>query len=242
MLPNLTRFGWLIVSLLLCILPLATWGADIASDIVPPVASTAAAPWWAGLVMTIVSVVLLPFVKQYLTAHAAAADAAANLHQVDANKSLIDQRGAIMIQLESYLLKRASSIAESEFPRLAELIIAGKLKTVDDVKAVMRGWGATLKDEAIYFFKTQGIDLVATFGVTALDDLIEHAANAVSPFPGKETAVALLKDGIARLLLDKGVQWMKGEALSTPLLAVGSPAPAPAVVVTTVTAPAGNSG
>jgi hypothetical protein len=51
--------------------------------------------------------------------------------------------------------------------------------------------------------------LVETFGAQAIDDLIERAANAVSPFPGRDTAVALLKNGVADMLIDKGVDWMR---------------------------------
>jgi hypothetical protein len=219
---NLTRFGWLIVCLLLCILPLIGWAEDPSPDILPPTAaSVQGGPWWASVISTLVVLVLVPFAKQWLSNQAAAAAEQAKLHRIDASKSLVDQRGAILAQLEAYLLQRAAAIAEKEFPKLATLIIERQLTNPDQVKQLLRQWGRDLKGEALYFFNTQGIDLIATFGHPALDDLIEHVANRVSPFPGKDTAVALLKSGAASLLLDKGVEWMKGESLSTPLLAVG---------------------
>lgn len=205
----------ILTALLLCILPLALWSADDTADIVAPVtAATASAPWWAGLVMTLVSVVLLPFLKQWLSAQSAAANEQAKLHQIDASKSLIEQKGLIMERLKAYLWGTAAAIVEKRAPDLCRRIIERRLVTADQVRDELRAWGLDLKDQAIYYFKTQGVDLVATFGHAAIDDLIERAANAVSPFPGKETAVALLKDGIAPLLLDKGVEYMKQRALA----------------------------
>lgn len=204
----------LLTALLLCILPLAAW-CDDAPDIIVPAQAGSGGPWWAGLVMTLVTVAILPFLKQYLSAQAAAANEQAKLHQIDASKSLIEQKGLIMERLKAYLWGTAAAIVEKRAPDLCRRVMAGQLKTADQVKDELRAWGIDLKDQAIYYFKTQGVDLVATFGHAAIDNLIERAANAVSPFPGKETAVALLKDGVAPLLLDKGVEWMKRANLTT---------------------------
>jgi hypothetical protein len=202
------------IASILCLFACALWCADPGvGDIVPTAsAAPASGPWWASLVTTIVTLVLLPFLKQYLTAHADAADAQAKLHEIDASKSLIEQKGIIMDRLKAYLWGSAAAIAEKRFPDLARLVIAGHLDA-DAIKTELRHWGADLKAEAIFYFKGQGIDLVQTFGVVALDGLIERAANAVSPFPGKDTAEALLKDGIAPLLIDKGVEYMKAHSL-----------------------------
>ena len=56
--------------------------------------------------------------------------------------------------------------------------------------------------------------VLAAVGDEFLDKLIERAANEVSPFPGKETAVALLTDNITDLLIEKGVDYVRAKYLS----------------------------
>jgi hypothetical protein len=199
-----------ILCLLLVLLPLTGWTAEIdpsSGDILP--VQAAGAPWWAGLVTFIVTTVLTPFLVQLLRAKAAAASAVAQNAAVDTNGKLIDQRAAVVERVKAYLWGTAAAIAEKRFPRLAEAVVAGRLKTPEDVKTELRLWGDDLREQAVFYFKGQGIDLAATIGLDALDALIERAANAVSPFPGKDTAVALLKDEVAPLLADKGIAWMR---------------------------------
>lgn len=195
--------------LLLLALPLT---AEEAAITVPP-----GAPWWAQLIVSLLTLVVLPYLVRYLRAKAEEAKLSAEKVAVDTNKSLIEQRGAIAERLKTYLWGTAAAIAEREFPRLATEILAGRLNSADEIKAQLRRWGGELRVQAIIYFRNQGIDLVETFGARALDDLIERAANAVSPFPGKETAVALLKDGAADLLLQKGVEWMREKVRAEPL-------------------------
>lgn len=167
------------------------------------------APWWAHLLLTLVTLVVVPFVLRFLRAKTEEAKRSAELAVINGNESLITQRGAIAERLKAYLWGTAAAIAEREFPRLANAIAAGRMRNADDIKAQLRSWGHELRFQAVEYFRQQGIDLVETFGSSAIDDLIERAANAVSPFPGKETAVALLQDGAAPLLLKHGVAWMR---------------------------------
>lgn len=166
-------------------------------------------PWWAQLVMTLLCMFVMPFLLKFLRAKTEESKKGAELAVIDANKSLIEQRGAIAERLKSYLWGTAAAIAEREFPKLCAAIIAGKLSDPHDIKAQLRSWGVELRLQAIEYFRTQGIDLLQTFGAQAIDDLIERAANAVSPFPGKDTALALLRDGAAPLLVERGVEWMR---------------------------------
>ncbi len=185
---------------------LPCWAAEAPTS---DAAIQAQAPWWAQLVTVIVTVIVVPFVVQYLKAKTAESQKAADLNVIDANRSLIDQRGAITERLKTYLFGSAAAIAEKEFPRLCAQILAGRLQTADQIKMQLRLWGDDLKGQAVEYFRTQGIDLLTTFGPAALDDLIARAANMASPFPGKDTAVALLQNGIADQLLLRGVEWMK---------------------------------
>lgn len=166
-------------------------------------------PWWAQLVVTVLCVFVMPYLLKFLRAKTEESKKGAELAVIDANRSLIEQRGAIAERLKSYLWGTAAAIAEREFPKLCAAIIAGKLTDPRDIKAQLRMWGDELRIQAVEYFRTQGIDLLQTFGAQAVDDLIERAANAVSPFPGKDTAFALLRDGAAPLLVERGVEWMR---------------------------------
>lgn len=218
----------LILCLLLVLLPLAGWCGEIdpvTGDIVAKPAE-AATTWWKELVAVIMATVVTPFLVQFMRAKSAAAAAEAERARVVTNGELIDQKGVLLTRVKEYLWGSAAAIAEKRFPYLANAILAGQMKTVPEIKRELFAWGAQLRTEAITYFGHQGIDLVATIGEEALDALIERAANAVSPFPGKETAVALLKDGVAPLLLDKGIDWMRertmGRTLEPLALAVGT--------------------
>lgn len=160
----------------------------------------------ASVLGTLITMFLIPYLnKQRLAAEAAAAKFAS-----EKTKSDIEGRGVLLQRVKAYLFGAAAAIAEKEFPKLAADIISGKLKEKGAIKSVLRSWGALLRDEAVEYFQGQGINLIAAVGDSALDRLIERAANAVSPFPGKDTAVALLKDKVSNTLIDKGISWVRG--------------------------------
>jgi hypothetical protein len=204
------------IRLILCpLLLLALFFLPLSAEEVT-IAAPPGAPWWGQLIVSLLTLVVVPYLVRFLRAKTEEARKSAELAIVDTNKSLIEQRGAIAERLKAYLWGSAAAIAEREFPRLAAAIVEGRLRTADDIKAQLREWGRELRTQAIVYFRTQGLDLVETFGPHAIDDLVERAANAVSPFPGKETAVALLKDGAADLLLQKGVEWMREKVRTEP--------------------------
>jgi hypothetical protein len=196
-------FVWpLLVALALLFTPLVCADAVIAD----PSAMT----WWQqallglfGLVSTLATAMLVP----YLKAKAAASNA-------QADDSAMSTRQKLVERLKGYVWGQAAAVVERDFPFIAKKIIAGELRTAEQVKGVLKTLGVELKNDAIVYFKTQGIDLLEEFGEKFLDDLIRRAADAVSPFPGKETAVALLSDG-AKNLLAYGVHYCDEKTQTT---------------------------
>ena len=188
-------YSWPLLLALALFTPLACADASVAPD-----ASTLT--WWQqillalfGLASTYATAMLVPYLK---------AKAAASLAQAD--DSAMSTRQKLVERLKGYIWGQAAAIVERDFPFIAKKIISGELKNAEQVKAVLKTLGAELKADAIAYFRTQGVDLLEEFGEKFLEDLIRRAADAVSPFPGKETAVALLSDG-AKRLLDYGVHY-----------------------------------
>jgi hypothetical protein len=186
----------LLVALALFSVPLAC------ADAVAAVPDAPSLTWWQqiliglfGLVSTLATAMLVP----YLRAKAAASNALADDASMSTRQKLVER-------LKGYIWGQAAAFVERDFPVIAKKIVAGELRTADQIKGVLKTLGVELKNDAIAYFKTQGVDLLEEFGEKFLDDLIRRAADAVSPFPGKETAVALLSDG-AKNLLAYGVHY-----------------------------------
>ena len=185
--------------------------AEGVAEAVPAGAETF--PMWAQIflatVSTLITALLLPFLKH--KAEAAAAEA--EKHKIDSSKSLIEQRSILTIQVKSFLLDSAFVYVEKEFPKIIERIKDGDLTTKEQVKLALRALGAQLKQECVDYFEKEGIDLVATLGDAFLDRTIQRIADKVSPFAGKDSAVELLKSGVTNLLLKKGVDWLRNKYL-----------------------------
>ena len=81
--------------------------------------------------------------------------------------------------------------------------------TKDAIKQELKIWGTELKNDALDYFQKQGLDLIAILGDAYLDKLIRWAADRVSPFPGKETAAALLEDELSNRLIKWGVDYTR---------------------------------
>jgi hypothetical protein len=124
-------------------------------------------------------------------------------------------RELLVADLKHFLLDWCSNKVEQEMPLLAAQVLTKKLDK-DAIKAKLKVWGAEAKAAAIDYFKTQGLELVALVGDKYLDDAIRWAADRVSPFPGKETAVALATDKYSNWLVDKGVEWARENWLKQP--------------------------
>jgi hypothetical protein len=177
-----------------------------ATVVTPAVEAT---PQWMQIVMSVLGALITAFILPWLKQHADAAKAAAAQSKVDTASSLLNQKTVIIQQLESFLLNAADAIAEQRLPTLCQRVAAGELRTPESIKAELKTWGAVVKQQAIDFFKSQGVDIVAALGETYIDQAIAFAANKTAPFPGKETAVELLKDKVVPMLLAMGRKWVQ---------------------------------
>jgi hypothetical protein len=166
-------------------------------------------PLWAQIMGAVFSTAVTAFLLPWLRHMADAAKARATLARIDTSRSILDQKRVLVERLKSYLIGTAAAVAEEKFPRLCEKIQTGQFKTSADVKAELYSWGDELRNNAVEYFGNQGIDIVAAVGEKGLDMLITRAANAVSPFPGKETSVELLKDKVVPMLVDRGTEWAR---------------------------------
>jgi len=166
-------------------------------------------PLWLQILMaalgTLVTGFLLPFLKQ----KAQAAQLEAVQTKIDTTKSLLEQKQILVNRLKAFLEGTAAAIGEKRWPIICQKIQSGQLKTAEQIKAELKLWGVNLKGMAVAYFDGQGIDIIAAFGDQFIDSLIERAANLVSPFPGKETAVEVLKDKVAPMLMNQGITWVR---------------------------------
>jgi len=187
--------------------------ANVATDAAPVVTDTQSGPAWltalVGVIATVVTVFLVPWLRQ----KANAARAEAESYKADSINTQISTKDMLADQAKQIGYSMAASLAEKRFPALAAKVASGELKMDGpSIKKELYSWGAALKAQIIEHFDGQGINIVTALGDKYLDQLVEWAANKVSPFPGKDTAKALLTewDGKAiEWLATKGVDWVK---------------------------------
>ncbi len=174
-----------------------------------------------GVVVMMLGMIITKFLVPFLKAKEKAAHAEAEKNMAEAGSADVASRGVLVNRLQEFLWGNAAAIAEKRFPLLAVAIIGGQFNSVNAVKAELKSWSAQLKTSAKEYFANQGIDIVAAVGDKFLDSLIERAANAVSPFPGKETAKTLLQDRVSNMVIDKGVDYVRNHFLqdTAPLVA-----------------------
>lgn len=103
-------------------------------------------------------------------------------------------------QLQQAALEVAAAIAERSYPRIAQMVESGEIKNAEEAKGALYELGGIAREE----LRAAYPDLVDRTGPSAIDLAIRSAADAVSPFPGKDTAKELLSGG-AKLLLERGV-------------------------------------
>jgi hypothetical protein len=170
-------------------------------------------PWWVNLIYVCVLALITGVLVPYLRNKSLAARAEA----LDSNLSA---QGRIVKDLQAFCLERASAIAERDIPVIAWDVLNaranGKEIATQDIKQKLRDLGTRLHDEAIEYFRTRGVDLVAAVGEKYIKQAIEYAANLVSPFPGSETAPLLSGEEMARKITEFGVQvvrerWLAGK-------------------------------
>jgi hypothetical protein len=178
---------------------------------VPP----AGQPLWAQIVEVVLMLVITAFATPYLARKAAAAKAEAVKLKAEGLVHGVNARHILTIDLKRFLIDFCATTMEKKLPALLPQILAGDMDA-SDIKAELKKWGMEAKNSAKAYFKTQGLDIVELVGDAYLDQAIRWAADNVSPFPGKETAVTLAEEKYSNWLVAKGVdyvrtKWLKGE-------------------------------
>jgi hypothetical protein len=197
-------------------------GSDAPSIPLPP-ASTDWKQWVAYVLVLVVTVFLLPFLKQ----RAAAAQAEAEKLRSEASNLDLQSKAVVLRELEAFLFSTAAVIAEKNFHRLASKIVNKEMTSKAEVKAELASWGAELKRLAIEHFQRQGVDVLTMVGDEYLDRAIAYAADRVSPFPGLETAKFLLQEHVSNAVVKYGVEWVRRRLLAEGDLTPPAPAPTP---------------
>lgn len=210
--------GWIAVVLLaILILPALAVAAEAAGDVLPE-----GTPWWANLVYALVTALVGMFAVPYMARKTQAAKAEAEKLRAEGLKDGIQARHILVSDLKVFLLEFCSTKLERDLPRLLTKVAARKLDA-DAIKLELKAWGKEAKKEAITYFKTQGLDIVGMVGDAYLDKALRWAADRVSPFPGKETAVKLVEEKYTNWLTEKGVdyvreQWLNGGTPEKPVV------------------------
>jgi len=121
-------------------------------------------------------------------------------------KANLEAGATLFDRVKGFVFRRVGDIIEENYPKIAAIVVKDGLDA-EKIKGLLYELGAELKAEAIAYFKAQGVDLIKEMGDDALDKLIRSAANKLSPFPGKSTAVVLAETTISNMIVDKGVDW-----------------------------------
>jgi flagellar basal body-associated protein FliL len=170
-----------------------------------PVEALEGQPVWAQIVYVLVTALVTMFVLPYLRRLSEKARAEAAISNQSAKNSLLWRVKEVMLDL-------ATNIATKRFPALAAQLVTKKL-SVAEIKAEMKEWGVELRGKTVEYFHREGVDLLETVGDRILDDLVRLAADKVSPFPGKDTAVTLLQDEWTNRLAKFGTEWVRSKWL-----------------------------
>lgn len=168
------------------------------------------------IVMAVLSGVITLYLVPFLNRKREAAIAERKKLEIEGVESTVNMRGRLVSRLQEFLWGSAAAIAEKRFPQLAEKVKTKGLSK-DEIKAELRSWGGTLRSDAMAYFDNQGLDLAKAVGDEFLDKLIERAANAVSPFPGRDTAKELLKTNVSDWIIANGFRWVRAKYLKDEL-------------------------
>jgi hypothetical protein len=190
-----------------------TW--VLAQDGAAAVPVDPSAPAWLQGLVAILTVLLTAFALPWMKARAAAARDEAAAHRANASSGELSAKELLVDMVKAYLYDAAAVIVEAEFPRIAQAVLNGALKDKTKVKVILKELGTQLRGQAVRHFDDQGINLLAALGDQYLDELIRSAADKVSPFPGRDTAVSFLTEVLSNKLIDKGTdyvrEWIEGE-------------------------------
>lgn len=200
---------------LLCLLVLiALPTIALAQAAEAPPAPTGGPAWLDTVIKSVFGLLAMlatAFIIPYIKSKAEAAKAEREKLETEAVTNELSARALLVAQLKEFLLTEAAQIAEERFPDLCRKVAAKGLD-LEAIKVEMRKWGTQLRQDATQYFHAQGYDIVKALGEGAIESLVKWAADAVSPFPGKETTAALI-DGGAKMVLDKGIDWCRGQTL-----------------------------
>ncbi len=218
------RRNWLFkVCAVLCLVMLAVAllpGIVLAAE-APTSTLAAEAPWWAQLVYAVVTALVGMVALPYLARKAQAAKQEVEKLRAEGLANGVSARHLLVADLKRYLLDYCSTLLEKKLPQLLPVLASGKY-SIADVKKELREWGQEAKDAAKVYFREQGLDIVALVGDTYLDQAVRWAADRISPFPGKETAVQLVEKKYTNWIIEKGVdyvrdQWANGGTPEVPV-------------------------
>lgn len=162
----------------------------------------------AHLFMTVLGVAVTAFLIPWIRAVGAAKTAEADASGKQGKVSDEEAKTILSERVKRMAVGLAELFADHKFPVLAAKIAAGKLNDAVAIKAEMYTWGNDLKSALVDQLNAQGIDTFAALGEQYIDAVVERAAAAVSPFPGKDTAIALLKGGAAAII-QHGVSYVR---------------------------------
>lgn len=169
------------------------------SDIPPYIQS---APWYVQLLYAVAMgaiTLMMPFLLSWIRSQI-------KLTKSADDKNQLERISMLRNQVQSFLNTNATTIAERDIPRIAELIDKGVLKNEDDIKVAVRRLGETLRGKAINYFENQGVDIMDELTGEHLDVMIRRAADEASPFPGMITSAALLNPALRKSLIENGVE------------------------------------
>lgn len=188
-----------LLPLLLLLSPLALYAEDVAPEV------TSTATGWQGMILTLlatlVTAVLLPWIKN----KAVSAKAEADVHRFDASKSLLEQKNYLIdARLIPFLWATAAYLTEVRLPQWVDRIVR------KDFEGIWSDLLKELKDLAIKKFAGEGIDIVEAIGADALSNLVKRAVMDKLPIPnGIKDPAAFLVDKFLPVMVDKGVKWAR---------------------------------
>lgn len=184
--------------------------ADLSQTGVAGAESVADGQSWTQVVFAILAAIITAFVLPWLKQQASAKRAETAKLLAEANEKKLTARKRLWLIAQDYLYEIAANTFEKNLPDMA-LDIKENGWDTKKIKQRLHEWGKDAKAKTIAYFKLQGIDIIAELGDDALDDLIRKAADSTSPFPGKETAAALLEDHVTDWIIDHGVNYARNK-------------------------------
>lgn len=205
-----------LVMLAFVLLPGIVFAAEATSSALP-----VDAPWWVQIVYAVVTALVGVVALPYLARKAQAAKQEVEKLRAEGLANGVQARHILVADLKRFLIDYCSTLLEKRLPNILPKIVSGQLSAAA-IKDILHEWGAWAKAAAKTYFQEQGLDIVALIGDAYLDQAVRWAADRVSPFPGKETAVQLAETKYTNWIVEKGVdyvrdQWVKGGTPDVPV-------------------------